>query len=233
MDLDAPTPPGLNDSDVDVPSVSGRSGESSTEWVAPPRESSSGRRDSGGAGVAPPNATEHENDCVRDGVRVLGKRYHVQKCVGEGAYGRVMRCAVAGEAGRAVAVKEFKISDTDPDAEDVKRTAHREARLMSQLQHAHVVKCVDSFLVGDRLFIVMEFMPRTLLDLLEATNAGRGLPAAVTRRVIFQLVKVLTYIHGQVRRRRRSAARTARSRETSHSAWLRCNVLHASAMRDA
>ena len=218
---DGPAPCGLESSDVDVPSFSGRSGESSAEWVAP-ESSGSG---SNGSAAAAPHTQESENDRLRDGVRVLGRRYHVQKCVGEGAYGRVMRCAVAGEPGRVVAVKEFKISDTDPDAEDVKRTAHREARLMSQLQHAHVVKCVDSFLVCDRLFIVMEFMPRTLLDLLEATNAGRGLPAAVTQRVIFQLVKVMTHIHDQVRRpclhcRLRFTACAHAARQLAHQASL-------------
>ena len=144
--------------------------------------------------------TEHENDHIVDGVRVLGGKYHVEKLVGEGAYGRVMRCSVAGGApGARVAVKEFKISDSDPDAEDVKRTAHREAALMRQLAHRHVVACLDAFLVRDRLFIVMEFMPLTLLDLLESTSGGGGLQPAVIRRAVYQLVKVMTFIHAQVR----------------------------------
>jgi hypothetical protein len=150
--------------------------------------------------VEAPSATvlQHENDCMRGGVRILGRRYHVEKLVGEGAYGKVMRCSVAHKPGKLVAVKEFKILDSDPDAEDVKRTAHREATLMSQLTHQHVVRCLDSFLVQDRLFIVMEYMPLTLLDLLETSNSGRGLQPAAIRRVVFQLVKVMTYIHSQV-----------------------------------
>jgi hypothetical protein len=165
-----------------------------TQKEAREAETSSGPR----AEVQGATSVQHENDCTNDGVRILGRRYHVEKLVGEGAYGKVMRCSDAKEPGRLVAVKEFKISDSDPDAEDVKRTAHREATLMSQLTHHHVVRCLDSFLVQDRLFIVMEYMPMTLLDLLETSNSGRGLQPAVIRRVVFQLVKVMTYIHSRV-----------------------------------
>ena len=70
---------------------------------------------------------------------------------------------------------------------------------MRQLQHKHVVVCLDSFLVLDKLFIVMEFMPLTLLDLLESHNGGRGLAKDIIRRVMFQICKVMTFIHDQVR----------------------------------
>jgi Protein kinase domain len=146
-------------------------------------------------------AEDHENDCVIGGVRVLNKKYHVEKMVGEGAYGKVLRCSVAGAPGELVAVKAFKISDHDADAEDVKRTAHREAALLRRLAHRHVVACTNAFLVHDRLYIVMEFMPMTLLDLLEATNGGRGLDGGAIRRVVYQLVKVMAFIHAQARRR--------------------------------
>ena len=40
------------------------------------------------------------------------------------------------------------------------------------LQHPHVVGLVDEFYVRDRLFIVMEFVPCNLLELLEAEPGG-------------------------------------------------------------
>ena len=159
-----------------------------------------GENSSGEDVTAAAAATDaHENDYVANGVRILGGKYHVERMVGEGAYGKVMRCRAEGVSGQEVAVKEFKISDSDADAEDVKRTAHREAALMRQLAHAHVVRCLDSFLVRDRLFLVMEFLPMTLLDLLEASNGGRGLERSVIRRLVYQLVKVMRFIHSQVR----------------------------------
>lgn len=91
------------------------------------------------------------------------------------------------------------IQDNDPDAEDVKRTAHREASLMTQLKSDHVVQCLDSFLVRDRLCIVMEYMPLTLLDFLESRNGGRGLSSDVIRHLMYQVCKVMTFIHDQVR----------------------------------
>ncbi len=88
------------------------------------------------------------------------QKYEVLDVVGEGAYGMVMKCRVRGSnPERWVAVKEFKINDSDPDAEDVKRTSRREVALLRALQHPHVVECIDDFLVRDRLFIVMEFVP--------------------------------------------------------------------------
>jgi hypothetical protein len=48
---------------------------------------------------------------------------------------------------RWVAIKEFKIDDSDPDAEDVKRTSRREVALLRELQHPNVVELVDEFYV--------------------------------------------------------------------------------------
>lgn len=67
---------------------------------------------------------------------------------------------------------------------------------MRQLQHRNVVVCLDSFLVRDKLFIVMEFLPQTLLQVLES-HAG-GLPNHKIRVVMYQLCKVMAFIHEQV-----------------------------------
>lgn len=69
---------------------------------------------------------------------------------------------------------------------------------MAQLKSEHVVQCLDSFLVRDRLCIVMEFLPLTLLDFLESQNSGRGLTSDVIRHIMYQVCKVMTFIHDQV-----------------------------------
>ncbi len=43
------------------------------------------------------------------GVRILGRKYEVQHVVGEGAYGVVMKCKVADQSDKLVAIKSFKI----------------------------------------------------------------------------------------------------------------------------
>lgn len=86
--------------------------------------------------------------------------------------------------------------DSDPDAEDVKRTSRREVALLRSLQHPNVVEFVDEFMVRDRLFIVMGYVPCNLLELLEAQPGGMDKEAV--RLIMYQLCTAITYIHGKV-----------------------------------
>eukprot|EP00892_Ulva_mutabilis_P001742 jgi/Ulvmu1/11569/UM079_0012.1 len=140
-----------------------------------------------------------ENDLVENGRRVLGKRYVVEKVVGEGAYGIVMKCHLLHYPSRHVAVKVFKIAESDSDAEDVKRTARREAALLKKLRHKNITALLDTFLIQDKLCICMEFSPRTLLELLEDTNDGNGLEPDLVRQIVFQILCAITFLHSQVR----------------------------------
>lgn len=49
---------------------------------------------------------------------------------------------------------------------------------MKELQHPNVVEYMDDFFIGPKLFIVMRFMPRNVLELLES-SPGNRLPRAV------------------------------------------------------
>ncbi|GLC35942.1 hypothetical protein PLESTB_000521600 [Pleodorina starrii] len=157
----------------------------SADGVSEPQSLGAG---AAGSAANPMDATEP------GGVRVLAGKYEVQHVVGEGAYGMVMKCKVRGtEPVQWVAIKEFKIDDNDPDAEDVKRTSLREVSVLEALQHPHVVGFVDKFMVGDRLFIVMEFLPCNLLELLEAQPGGMDRDAV--RLIMFQLCSAIAFIH--------------------------------------
>jgi serine/threonine protein kinase len=48
--------------------------------------------------------------------------------------------------------------------------------------------------VTDKLYVMMEFVPRNLLEILE--DAGHGLERKHVRHCIFQLCKAITFIHG-------------------------------------
>jgi serine/threonine protein kinase len=91
---------------------------------------------------------------------------YILQVVGEGAYGRVMMARDTETAeGRPVAIKEFKVSDDDPDAEEVRRTSRREVALLKVLNHPHIVKYLNEFYDQEnKLFVVMEFVPRNLLE---------------------------------------------------------------------
>jgi cyclin-dependent kinase-like len=72
--------------------------------------------------------------------------------------------------GRPVAIKEFKVNDDDPDAEEVRRTSRREVALLKALNHPHIVKYLDEFYDKEKLFVVMEFVPRNLLEVREGSH---------------------------------------------------------------
>jgi cyclin-dependent kinase-like len=125
---------------------------------------------------------------LRDDLEVLGT-------VGEGAYGVVMRCRdrVTGET---VAVKEFKINSNDPDVEEVRRTSTREVTVLRALSHPNIVAYLGDFYVGEKLYVAMEYLPRTLLEILDDTN-GRGLPAEDVRLYIHQLCRAVAFMHAR------------------------------------
>ncbi len=59
-------------------------------------------------------------------------------------------------------------------------------------------------MVGDRLFIVMEFLPCNLLELLEAQPGGMDRDAV--RLIMFQLCSAIAFIHSKVRQNPRLRA---------------------------
>lgn len=109
-----------------------------------------------------------------------------------------MKCHLLHDSSQHVAVKVFKIAESDSDAQDVKRTAHREAALMKSLRHKNITTLLDTFLIQDKLCICMEFTPRTLLELLEGTNNGNGLDPELVRKLIHQTLSAIVFLHSQV-----------------------------------
>lgn len=116
--------------------------------------------------------------------------------VGEGAYGLVMKCRILGAPEAFVAVKEFKLEEGDSDADEVKKTMHREVQILRELQHPHVVQTIEHFLVGEKVFIVMEFIPKNLLEVLEE-QGNKGMERNSIRQVISQVVSAIAFIHQQ------------------------------------
>jgi len=126
--------------------------------------------------------------------RVLGGQYEVSKVVGEGAYGMVMKSFNRAN-GEVVAIKEFKVNDDDPDAEEVRRTSRREVALLKSLTNKNIVKYLAELYEKEKLFVVMEFVPRNLLEVLEAHHAG--MQTDVVRCCMYQLCKAMHFIHKQ------------------------------------
>ena len=69
-----------------------------------------------------------------------------------------------------VAIKKFKES-TDED-EIVKKTTNREIRMLKTLKHENIVILKEAFKRKGKLYLVFEFVDKTLLEILEERTTG-------------------------------------------------------------
>lgn len=85
--------------------------------------------------------------------------YVKERLLGKGSFGTVYltRTRATDEdcrdgVSRFVVLKEIRISD-----EDQRSAARREGRLLSQLNHPHIIRYLDSFEAEDNLCLVLEY----------------------------------------------------------------------------
>eukprot|EP00775_Hariotina_reticulata_P001776 gene1776-2112_t len=116
-------------------------------------------------------------------------RYEVLSCVGEGAYGVVLKCRNK-ETGELVAIKKFKESDED---DIVRKTTLREVKMLRMLRQNNIVELKEAFRRKGKLYLVFEFVERTLLEVLESRH--KGLEPEEVRQYIHQLVKAVDWCH--------------------------------------
>ena len=109
--------------------------------------------------------------------------------IGEGTYGVVLK-ARHKESGQIVAIKKFKESD---EAEEVRKTALREVRILKQLRHDNIVGLLEVFRRKRKLYLVFEYVESTLLQELE--RRPEGLDPLDTKKVMWQLVRGIDYLH--------------------------------------
>ena len=91
-----------------------------------------------------------------------------------------------------MAIKKFKESDVDPV---IKKISIREVKALKYLQHTNVVGFKEAFKRDKKLHIVFEYVDQTVLELLENSNNAMGLNLEVIRKLIFQVLKALEYLH--------------------------------------
>jgi serine/threonine protein kinase len=125
---------------------------------------------------------------VRAG-QVIAGRYHLEAHAGSGGNGVVWR-ATDEQLGRPVALKRALSGELSRYAEQFDQL-RREARLLAQLNHRHVVTLYDVVDDGDECWLVMEYVPaRTLAD--------RGvLPPDLVARLGAQIGDALAAMHAK------------------------------------
>ncbi len=123
---------------------------------------------------------------------LIAGKYRVDAELGRGAYGVVFR-AEQEELGRDVAVKTLL-----PQAflqQDIVQRFHREAQLISRLDHPNIIRLYDYGVDEGILYMAVEYVEgRTLMDVIEN---DAPLETTRVRELALQILDALEHAHGQ------------------------------------
>ncbi len=125
---------------------------------------------------------------------LLQDRYLVMRLLGQGGMGAVYQ-ATDRKFGNAVALKETFYSDPQ-----LRKAFSHEARLLNRLRHAALPVVMDYFAIGERQFLVMQYIPGKDLEQLLNERKAQGQGVFVTSQVLRwadQLLDALEYLHSQ------------------------------------
>lgn len=120
----------------------------------------------------------------------LGSRYRPIRKLGQGGMGAVYLCDDT-QTHSKVAVKVLP-SELNPDAEAVQRF-QKESRLLAEVQHANVANLLDSGIIGNTRYLVMELVEGT--DLKGILQQLGPLPERVALQIVFDVASALAVAH--------------------------------------
>jgi serine/threonine protein kinase len=148
--------------------------------------------------VEKPHSDEHDKEEKESQMlapnTLLQDRYLVMRLLGQGGMGAVYQ-ATDRKFGNAVALKETFYNDIQ-----LRKAFSQEARLLNRLRHAALPVVTDYFAIGDRQFLVMQYIPGMDLEQLLAERRERGQGVFLTTQVLRwadQLLDALEYLHSQ------------------------------------
>ncbi|KAL4226645.1 NUAK SNF1-like kinase 1 [Mactra antiquata] len=119
----------------------------------------------------------------------LKNRFELKKTLGEGTYGKV-KLAVERSSGKQFAIKYIRKSKIH-DEHDLNRI-RREIKIMSSLNHPHIIKVNEVFENKDKIILVMECADGgELYDYINNNN----LTEKDARRIFRQIVSAIQYCH--------------------------------------
>ena len=129
---------------------------------------------------------------------LINDRYVVVRVIGRGGMGAVYLVTDTLDQNRVMALKEMSnaaIVDERDRAMAVQQF-RREAQLLRRLRHPNLPIVSDEFAIGDRNYLVMEYVPGSTLQ--QMIDRGEG-PFPESRVVAWanQLCDVLDYLHRQ------------------------------------
>lgn len=146
--------------------------------------------------------TEAEKEAMRKLRIIVSKddpkeRFNFLKKIGQGASGSVFTAMDIKNNNRKVAVKQMKLAN-----QPKKELIVNEILIMAQTKHKNVVEYIDSFLVDNDLWVVMELMDGgPLTDIVDETELDEDQIAAITKETLEGLAHLhsLKIIHRDIK----------------------------------
>jgi len=132
---------------------------------------------------------------------ILKERYHITEHIGRGGMGAVYKAEDLRLEGRQTAIKEIilDLNSTPEELEENRRQFHREASVLARLDHPTLPKVSDFFVIDDRDFLVMDYIPGNDLRFMIEESIRKG--EFIEERDILdwadQLADALHYLHSQ------------------------------------
>lgn len=132
---------------------------------------------------------------------VIKERYKIRRVIGQGGMGRVYLADDLRLPGRMTALKAVIYEENLP--QDVigqtRNQFQREANVLARLDHPNLPKVSDFFSIGNRDYLVMDFVPgKDLLTLVrEAQRSGKLLSERDVLNWASQIAEALIYLHSQ------------------------------------
>ncbi|XP_020219286.1 mitogen-activated protein kinase kinase kinase 5 [Cajanus cajan] len=115
------------------------------------------------------------------------------KLIGRGSYGSVYH-ATNLETGASCAMKEVDLFPDDPKSADCIKQLEQEIRILRQLHHPNIVQYYGSEIVGDRLYIYMEYVHPGSLHKFMHEHCGT-MTESVVRNFTRHILSGLAYLH--------------------------------------
>lgn len=132
---------------------------------------------------------------------LIDGRYHIQRVLGRGGFGRTYLAADARRFGELCVLKEFAPSNqSDPVvAQKLRELFHREATTLHKLNHPQIPQFIAVFETGGRLFIAQEYIDgKTYWRVLqERQQQNKTFTEAEVLQWLKDLLRVLDYVHAQ------------------------------------
>jgi len=132
---------------------------------------------------------------------VLRGRYKINRIIGQGGMGSIYLADDLRLEGRLCALKEVENDRSVPEdlLKEAREQFFREATVLARLDHPNLPKVSDYFSIGNRDYLVMDYVPgkdlRTMM--MEARQANTFLTEDDVLTWASQLADALTYLHSQ------------------------------------